>query len=210
MARTDCAPKEFWDAKHSMDYPGLFQPTELAIKALPLFSKNPGSAILEIGCGRSGDALFFARRGFAVMAIDISRVALKEMQNERYEIKTICLVQSNISQGLPFSDNSFDAIYSRLSLHYFQDAETKNIFGEIRRVLRVSGFFVMSVKSVEVGSDEWNFPEVSKNNQHPRHFFTVDYAKSLVVDFCQSHVVSSRIVSGDNHDRKTIEVFATK
>ncbi len=209
-ARTNFAPQEFWDAKHSLDYPGLFQPTELAIKALPLFSKNPGSTILEIGCGRSGDALFFGTRGFNVMAIDVSRVALKEMKNEGYKVKNIYLVQSNVSQGLPFSDNSVDAVYSRLSLHYFQDAETKSIFGEIRRVLKVSGLFVMNVKSAEEDSAECNFPNETKTNEHPRHFFTVAYAKSLTAIFCQSHVVSSRIVSGDNHDRKTIEVFATK
>lgn len=203
-------PQEFWDIKHSINYPGLFKPTELAIKALPLFTKNPGSAILEIGCGRSGDALFFSKQGFRVIAIDISRVALKELRDNGLGVGKIFFVQSDVSHGLPFRDSSFDAVYSRLSLHYFQDAATKKIFDDIRRVLRISGIFVMSVKSLEVNQEEQEFQKEAEINQHPRHFFTADYAQSLVVNFCQSHVASSSIVSGNNRERKTIEVFAIK
>lgn len=91
--------------------------------------------------------MYFASEGFRVFAIDMSLVALRELDKKISIYQLVSLLQANISDGLPFRNDCLDAIYSRLSLHYFSDEVTRKVFCDIYRVLRSPGCLVMSVKS---------------------------------------------------------------
>jgi SAM-dependent methyltransferase len=210
MTREEFNAEEFWDMKHRIDYPELFMPTELAKKYTPFLRKHSVNDVLEIGCGRSGDALYFASLGLRVFSLDVSLVALRELQNRSKMNFFISFLQSDISYGLPFCNQCFDAIYSRLSLHYFSDELTKKVFSEIYRILKNNGCFIMNVKSESENKKRRDCDFESIHNEHPTHFFTVKYAKSLLVNFSDIQVASSKIVSGEKYERDAIEVIAVK
>jgi SAM-dependent methyltransferase len=65
----------FWDERYaSRDQ--LFSGAPNGVLVTEIADLPPGRA-LDVGCGEGGDALWLARRGWQVTAIDISRVALR-------------------------------------------------------------------------------------------------------------------------------------
>ena len=84
-----------------------------------------------------------------------------------------------------FRDSEFDGVYARLSLHYFTDDVTKSIFREICRVLKPNGYLCFICKSTNdplYGKGTEIEKDMFENNGHIRHFFSEDYAKSLLVN----------------------------
>ena len=50
---------------------------------------------------------------------------------------------------LPFPHGSFDVVFARFSLHYFNDTALANIFADVSRILRPEGSLVFMVKTTE-------------------------------------------------------------
>ncbi|MCQ8190538.1 class I SAM-dependent methyltransferase [Streptomyces rugosispiralis] len=66
---------EFWDDMYrSRDQ--LFSGAPNGVLVTEVADMPPGQA-LDVGCGEGGDAVWLARRGWQVTAVDISRVALE-------------------------------------------------------------------------------------------------------------------------------------
>ncbi|CDR08439.1 class I SAM-dependent methyltransferase [Streptomyces iranensis] len=67
--------KQFWDDMYgSRDQ--LFSGAPNGVLVSEVAEMPPGQA-LDVGCGEGGDAVWLARRGWQVTAVDISRVALE-------------------------------------------------------------------------------------------------------------------------------------
>jgi ubiquinone/menaquinone biosynthesis C-methylase UbiE len=89
------------------------------------------------------------------------------------------------SKKFNYSDGQFDAIYARLSLHYFPNETTIAIFDEMRRVLKPSGNLYFMCKSVDdliYGQGIELEKDMYELNGHVRHFFSEDYAKQLLTE----------------------------
>ncbi|WP_024801530.1 cyclopropane-fatty-acyl-phospholipid synthase family protein [Nocardia sp. BMG51109] len=71
MSTTD--PVGFWNGVHAARLAAI-DPQPNIILAETVSSLSPGDA-LDLGCGDGGDALWLARRGWHVTAVDISAVA---------------------------------------------------------------------------------------------------------------------------------------
>lgn len=72
----DVFSEEFWDGRYGSEdkvWSGNPNP-QLVDRVTPL---TPGRA-LEVGCGEGADAIWLARHGWEVTAIDVSRVALEK------------------------------------------------------------------------------------------------------------------------------------
>ena len=87
------------------------------------FNFQPGSLFLDIGCGIAYNSFFVAQKGITTVNVDISLNALKGSQeyfskNGR-EGLFICADILN----LPFRHDSFDFIFSSMSLEYFENTE---------------------------------------------------------------------------------------
>lgn len=85
-----------------------------------------------------------------------------------------------------FKDEAFEIVYSHLSVHYFTQKITKQIFSEIYRVLKPKGIVAILVNStfdpeygtgMELEEDYFEIDSVRKR------FFKVDSMKSFVQEF---------------------------
>jgi ubiquinone/menaquinone biosynthesis C-methylase UbiE len=114
------------------------EPSKFALMCYEDFVKHKVKKILELGCGQGRDALFFASKGLEVYSIDSSAVAIENLRIKTRELNLdINLKNINALEGLPFSNDYFDAVYSHMFYNIsFNDSELKLLFSESKRVLR--------------------------------------------------------------------------
>lgn len=176
--------KEYWKNKHGkyslqdwITKPTLF--SQFAVKYFPGTGK-----LLELGAGQGQDSRFFARKGFDVTSTDFSDDALVNSKSitEKADLK-IKFKNVDLSETLPFESESFDVVYSHLSLHYFSNQRTQKLFLEISKILKRGGIFATLVNT----KDD---PEVSNSKEIEnglyetpsgivKRFFTIDEMAEL-------------------------------
>ena len=88
-----------------------------------------GARVLEIGAGTGRQASEIRRCGFDVEAIEISA--------SNYSQDRLFPVTEYDGRTIPFSDNSFDVVFSSNVLEHVR--ELSHLHGEIRRVLKPGG-----------------------------------------------------------------------
>jgi ubiquinone/menaquinone biosynthesis C-methylase UbiE len=111
----------------------------LISKEMPLANLS-GKKVLEIGSGAGGHSAMFARHGAELTSLDITldRVAAtrEKLRLLGSKAKIAIALQGN-AEALPFSDGSFDIVYSNGVLHHTPN--TAGAVDEIYRVLRPGG-----------------------------------------------------------------------
>lgn len=143
------ASPEYWDryfrAKRDegtdLDWGGRW--TESFV---PWLSEAGARTVLELGCGTGNDAARLARGGLKVTATDYSSEAI-DRARERYGDSGIDFRIVDMSEPLPFEDQTYDAVMSNVSAHMFTDEVTRRLFGEIGRVVRRGGLLLVHVNS---------------------------------------------------------------
>lgn len=89
------ADAEQWDARHAaVDPVGALPPSALRGREALL---PPGGAALDVACGRGAVTLWLAERGFAVDAVDVSRVGLAALAG----VSGVRCVAHDLDLGLP-------------------------------------------------------------------------------------------------------------
>jgi ubiquinone/menaquinone biosynthesis C-methylase UbiE len=171
--------KQHWNTQHQefSTHHYSSQPSEFAQEVLSIIS--PKSNILELGCGAGNDAIAFAKAGHTVLATDFSDVAITIHKQRAVDIINLTFEVLDISQPTQFEDNRFDVVYARLSLHYFSDEITQQIFKEIHRILRPDGLLCFICKSTDdplYGKGIEIEKDIYEYNEHIRHFFSETYA----------------------------------
>ncbi len=93
-----------------------------------------GKTLLDVGCCAGDHLAIYESRGASVFGVEPSA---KMLEIAATQIKD----QSNLKRGgsddIPFSDNEFDVVTARLSLHYIPNLD--DAWGEIGRVIRPGG-----------------------------------------------------------------------
>ncbi len=189
--------KQLWNVAHKDGELNHYSttPTEFADEVLKIIS--PSSKILELGCGVGNDSAAFAASGHQIIATDFSDVAIRKNFERFKDIPNLSFKILDISQPFTLSDDEFDVVYARLSLHYFANEVTRKIFREIHRILRPKGYLCFICKSVddplfgkgtEIEKDMYEFED------HIRHFFNEEYAMSLL----RNNFKIQKIESGDD------------
>lgn len=110
-----------------------------------IFDLEPNSNILDLGSGDGIDAIYFASKGFNITALDISEVAVNELKQKSPNID--CRVYDIKSANIPYPDEYFDLIYSRLSLHYFDRYDLNLIIHNIKSKLKKGGVLYITSKT---------------------------------------------------------------
>ena len=100
-----------------------------------------GRAVLDLGCGTGRHAVWLARRGARVTALDFSEGMLARARTKR-GAECVRFLQHDLHKRLPFPDRSFDLVVSGLVLEHLR--EPGHFFREVRRVLRPRGRAVVS------------------------------------------------------------------
>jgi SAM-dependent methyltransferase len=144
---------------------------------------EPRSSILELGCGAGIDANAFADGGHIVHATDFVPSVVETNRTRYRDTPNLTFAEMRIDAPYPFPDATFDAIYAHLTLHYFTGEVTREIIGEITRVLRPGGWLLFACKSPS--DPAWGRgveiePDMFELNGKVRHFFSEDYARNLL------------------------------
>ncbi len=98
------------------------------------FSKG---TVLSLGCGTGELETILAKKGYSIVGVDISKVALYEAnRHKKLELlNNIQFVNATIAY-IPFSDNSFDVAYAIEFVEHIEPDQVEKIFSEIKRVLK--------------------------------------------------------------------------
>lgn len=182
-------------------------PNRFAVRAYKLIRAYRLKTLLDVGTGAGRDAVYFARKGLAVTALDRSVVGIQNLRSQNPHINCI---HGDIRTD-KFEENSFGVIYAHLSLHYFDDSTTRRVFQKLRRTLKPHGLLFVKCKStddalygkgIKVGPDMYR-------KGHVRHFFTKEYMTEMLAPF---RIISIRKTSSVYHQYKSafIEAIATK
>jgi SAM-dependent methyltransferase len=171
-----------WDDLHNGHDTGTSPegPSSLAketARALPARSR-----VLELGCGSGADAAYLAREGHDVLAVDFSAIAIRRAASGHADVGVDFRV-ADFSRPLDLRPESFDLVYSRLSMHYFPDSVTRAVVGEIARVLVRKGRLVALCKSVAdplCGQGSRIEDDMYRLDDHVRHFFSAEYMCELL------------------------------
>jgi len=150
--------KSFWDghpsgAQASHLTPGTLEffeeveryryEVEPFIHSFAQFPQWRGKRVLEVGCGMGTDLLQFARAGAEITGIDRSTTAL-DLARKRLELyKVKGEVREADAETLPFSDSSFDLVYSWGVIHHTPN--TEKAVEEIYRVLKPAGRILIMI-----------------------------------------------------------------
>jgi SAM-dependent methyltransferase len=188
------AGAEFWDgffrrrreSGDDLDWEGLWTRPFL----VPL--RDAGvQTILELGCGTGNDAARLAAEGYAVTAVDVSAEAIGQAR-ARFGSLAGFLV-ADMTQRLPFPDESFDAVMSNVALHMFPDSVTRAVFAQVGRLVRAGGLFVFHVNSLEdrplrarvLPARELEPDYVAEESGQTMHFFSEAYLRELLAGWQQ-------------------------
>jgi SAM-dependent methyltransferase len=134
-----------WRAKQMDENPGRFVrdafPSDfLGPKQMAQEIELSGKAVLELGSGFGDMALWFAKRGARVTAIELG-AGLVEVSKRLAKMNAVSIDfrQGDIQNPLPFADQSFDIVAGFGVLHHLEGEPLKRCLAEVSRVLKPGG-----------------------------------------------------------------------
>ncbi|MFR5876369.1 MAG: class I SAM-dependent methyltransferase [Eubacterium sp.] len=110
--------------------------------------KNKGfNSFLDLGCGLGRHSVFMAKKGFDVVAVDLSEVAVGK--TKAWSDREDCNVKTIVSDftNLPFSDNSFDCILAYNVIYHTDTKGFTDSLNEIKRILKPNGEIFLTLIS---------------------------------------------------------------
>lgn len=127
------------------------EPSEPARATLEVLRGVNAHDLLELGSGQGRDAIFLARAGLLVTAIDFAPVAVATIAGKAGVAgmtERVSTVECDVRQPLPFSDRSFDACYSHmLFCMALSEPQLHALAAEVWRVLRPGGLCVYTART---------------------------------------------------------------
>ena len=179
-----------------------------------LGSLNRGR-LLDAGCGSGKYVIPLRMKGFEIVAVDVSKMALK-MARERCESRklVIALIEANIYLA-PFKDASFDVIWCYGVLQHFLLKEREFAIAEFRRLLGKDGLLFIEVfgeDDMRYGGNEIEHNTFSRNSGIIYHYFNRNELEELLQGFTCSIIESrkEKRFNGDCYVRHMISVVAKR
>ena len=175
--------KKAFDKYEKTDW--INKPSIFAEEVLPYLEDK--KTLLELGAGLGQDSLFFNEKNFSITSTDFSDYALDKAK-EKDKSGNIKFLKVDVSEKLPFEDESFDVVYSHLCLQFFNKEKTQQIFDEIRRVLKKDGIFATLLNTIDDPEiTEYNYEKIDedfyKNNSDvEKRYFSVESITELTKD----------------------------
>ena len=115
-------------------------------------NNNNKVSILDVGCGTGVllKQLFKLNNKYFLSGLDFSEYMLNNSVLNKYELKSIKLVQGSAFQ-MPFKDNSFDIVVCTRFIHQYTDELKKELITEMRRIINDDGIIIIEFYSYSIG-----------------------------------------------------------
>lgn len=130
-----------------------------------------GKVVLDAACGEGYGSFLLSRRALRVTGIDIDSEAVEHARS-RYPAENLGFEQADCTR-LPLADDSVDVVVSFETLEHL--AEHDELLSEFRRVLRPSGFMLLSSPDKKTYSDETGYD----NPFHVRELYRDEFEALL-------------------------------
>ncbi|MET8182577.1 class I SAM-dependent methyltransferase [Streptomyces sp. NPDC005336] len=172
------------------------RPSAPAVHASGVFHAAGAKDVLELGAGHGRDALFFAREGFTVRAIDFSPTGLEQLREAARAQELTGRVTTgvhDVREPLPLADASVDAVFAHMLLCMaLSTREIQALVAEIRRVLRPGGIFVYTVRhtsDAHYGTGAAHGDDIYEHGGFAVHFFPRHLVGDLAAGWDPSYEV---------------------
>ena len=103
----------------------------------------PSGRALDVAMGLGGNAGFLLERGFTVLGVDISDVAVRQAKQDHPGLGALI---ADLSKPLPFSPASFDVL---LNFYYLE----RSLWPRYRQLLRRGGVLVLETLTLDMNRD---------------------------------------------------------
>lgn len=179
--------KEFFSQTINVDMQNVYQPF---LEYLPKPHLSNQQKILDFGCGSGRDSVFFANKGFEVVAIDGSKSLIDLAKQTDTRINWQCLRFDEIAKQS--WQNQFTGIWACASLLHVPFDDLSKILNDLLSCLRPTGILYASFKYgnserkkdgrffCDMNEERWQLIENQLNNAKPLKFWqTIDNRKNL-------------------------------
>jgi SAM-dependent methyltransferase len=157
----------------------------------PILRTHHVHNILDLGCGTGNDVLRLTQHGYTVVGLDHSREAIQQAATKAASRATFLV--ADMAAPLPLTDACFDAVMSNVAMHFFDDAQTRALFTEVRR----RGVFLFHVNALEdrplrakrkppVREIVPNY--ILETDGKTMHFFSAAYLRELLTGWGEVHL----------------------
>lgn len=148
MSQINLDLKKYWNKSFQQVSENKL-PSDYAVKVESEFPRT--AKICDLGGSSGVDALYFVSKGYEVTIVDISDAAL-----DRAKLRAVAVGKANqlntilddySDATISIAENTYDVVYARLSLHYFNRDTTKRLLAEINKKLKPQGKAYLTFKS---------------------------------------------------------------
>lgn len=136
---------EYWDDRYNnrSDIWSLNTPNPVLVQALEQKNIISPARILVAGCGKGEDAIYLAKSGFEVTAIDFSAEAVSAaLMNSRKENAVLEIIRGDLFNLKNEFAGVFDYIYEYVTLCAIDQARIEELIENISSALKPGGHFI--------------------------------------------------------------------
>ncbi|HLD80632.1 MAG TPA: class I SAM-dependent methyltransferase [archaeon] len=164
------------------------EPDKFIVENLHYLKEMNCKNVLDLGSGTGRDAIFLAKKGFTVTAVDFSEEGNK-IARERIErnncTQSVSLLSDDFTK-MELGTESYDCVLANKSLYYFALDQFQGLVRKILAALRPGGIFVMRTYSIEdpqyrVGKKLED--KMYDAGDHPRRFYTKTELQDILYNF---------------------------
>jgi len=127
--------------------PGFYwgtEPNRLAHRLLETLPSVQGKTVVDLGCGEGRDAVYFAKNGLNVIAVDLSQAGL-EKAKQWAETEGVALTTVRADLLSHRMDAKVDAVYSIGVLHYLPPRMRPDTFAHYKAMTQSGGIHTFNV-----------------------------------------------------------------
>ena len=145
-------------------------------------------SVLELGCGSGNDAIWFAKKGFNVTAVDISE---KEINLAKEKSKGISNINYIVDDVHSFSTKeNFDIIYDRGCIHNNQSSLVDILFPKLYQLLKDDGKIIILTGNPNQKESEYAAPNpmlISTIEMYIINLFKIKLVKEIIFELNEGY-----------------------